>query len=300
MKQRIIPYLWFDREALEAVNFYTRIFPDSQLSNITKLEGTPSGDCDMVSFSLCSYTFIAINAGPYFTPNPSVSFFVNFDPGRDTQAKEHLHQLWNKLSEGGTILMPLGGYPFSSHYGWIQDRFGLSWQLILTKEEGEERPSIIPCLLFANKLNGKAEEASIFYQSVFRQSRMGEITRYPSGMEPNLEGSAMFFDFMLEGQWFVAMDSGYGHPFSFDEGISLLIQCDSQAEVDSYWEQLSADPEAEQCGWLKDRYGFSWQISPRILDEMLSSGTQEQRNRVTKAFLEMKKFDIAKLENAFK
>jgi len=300
MKQRIIPHIWFDNQVLEAVQFYTEVFEDSAIIHVTKLEDTPSGDCDLVWFSLSGYQFMAMNAGPYFKPNPSISFFVNFDPGSDPQAKEHLDQLWNKLSEGSTILMPLGEYPFSSHYGWIQDTFGLSWQLILTRAEGEPRPKIIPSLLFVNTVNGKAEEATRFYQSVFKQSKMGEIARYPGGMEPNLEGSAMFIDFMLEGQWFAAMDSGYEHPFSFNEGISLMIECDSQEEVDSYWQQLSSDPKAEQCGWLKDRYGLCWQVSARRIDEMLYTGTQEQRNRVTQAFLEMKKIDIAKLENAFR
>lgn len=299
IEQRIIPHLWFNDQALEAVRFYTRVFEDSAIIQVTKLEDTPSGDCDLVVFALSGFQFMAINGGPYFKPNPSISFFVNFDPISDPQAKEHLDELWDKLSEGGIILMQLDEYPFSSRYGWVQDAYGVSWQLILTKEDGDPRPKIIPSLMFTDKVNGKAEEACLFYQSVFKQSRMGEIARYPGGMEPNLEGNAMFLDFMLEGQWFAAMDSAYEHPFSFNEGISLMIECESQAEIDYYWQNLCSDAEAGQCGWLKDRYGLSWQVAARKTDEMLFAGTQPQRNRMSTALLQMRKIDIAELEKAF-
>ncbi len=297
--QRIVPHIWFDTQALEAVQFYTKVFENSALLHTVKLQGTPSGDCDVVWFTLSDFQCMAMNAGPYFKPNPSISFFVNFDPGTDADAKQHLDQLWTSLSEDATILMPLGEYPFSSHYGWVQDRFGISWQLILSRAEGQPRPKIIPCLLFANQVQGKAEQACRFYQSICKRSRMGEIARYPSGMEPNLEGSAMFLDFMLEGQWFAAMDSGYEQPFDFNEGVSLVIQCDNQAQIDYYWKKLSTGSEAEQCGWLKDRYGISWQVSARRIDEMLVAGTQAQRNRMSDALLKMKKLDIAELESAF-
>jgi predicted 3-demethylubiquinone-9 3-methyltransferase (glyoxalase superfamily) len=109
----------------------------------------------------------------------------------------------------------------------------------------------------------------------------------------------MFTDFLLENTWFAAMDSALGHSFNFNEAISLVVYCETQEEIDYYWEQLSAVPEAEQCGWLKDKYNVSWQISPSALDEMLTNGTPEQCDRVTKAFLKMKKFNIAELQKAF-
>jgi predicted 3-demethylubiquinone-9 3-methyltransferase (glyoxalase superfamily) len=104
---------------------------------------------------------------------------------------------------------------------------------------------------------------------------------------------------MLENQWFAAMDSAREHKFNFNEAISLMIYCDTQAEIDDYWEQLSAVPEAEQCGWLKDRYGVSWIILPTVMDEMMSQGTPEQIQRVTEAFLAMKKFDLERLKQAY-
>lgn len=250
--------------------------------------------------------FMAISAGPLFKFNPSVSFMVNFDPlffgsppQREKDAREKLDEVWEKLSEGGTVLMPLGEYPFSKRYGWIQDKYGLSWQLILTNPEGEPRPSIVPMMLFVGQNCGKAEEAIGFYLSVFKNSRQGNLVRYGAEQEPDKEGTILFADYMLEHKWFATMDSAHKHNFSFNEAISFIVYCDDQKEIDYYWERLSAVPQAEQCGWLKDKYGVSWQIVPAAMDVMMRSGTKEQLARVTQAFLKMKKFDLAALQRAY-
>jgi predicted 3-demethylubiquinone-9 3-methyltransferase (glyoxalase superfamily) len=152
LKQKIVPHLWFDKEAKEAAEFYVSVFPDSRVTNVTTLHDTPSGDCDIVSFELSGQPFMAISAGPLFT---------------------------------------------------------------------------------------------------------------------------------------------------FNEAISFIVNCETQDEIDYYWEKLSAVPEAEQCGWLKDKYGLSWQITPSRLDKMMASGTEEQVARVTQAFLPMKKLDLRELERAY-
>ena len=180
----IVPHLWYDKEANEAAQFYAAVFPDSKITNVTTLHDTPSGDADLVSFELMGQKFMAINGGPYFKFNPSVSFFVNFDPFTSKDTSEKINEVWNKLSEGGTVFMPLDKYPFSEKYGWIQDKYGLSWQLILTDPEGEERPAIMPSLLFVGNQCGKAKEAIHYYLSVFKHSKQGHIARYPQGMEP--------------------------------------------------------------------------------------------------------------------
>ncbi|MEK7615086.1 MAG: VOC family protein, partial [Patescibacteria group bacterium] len=208
-------------------------------------------------------------------------------------------EVWEKLMDGGKALMPLDKYPFSERYGWVQDKYGLSWQLIFTKPEGEERPRIIPSLLFVGDVCGKAEEASDFYFSVFKDGKRGMIARYGAEQAPDKEGSAMFTDFQLFGQWFAAMDSAHKHEFNFNEAISFIVNCETQEEIDEYWEKLSAVPESEQCGWLKDKYGMSWQIVPTLMGKMMTEGTPEQIARVTQAFLPMKKFDIAKLKKAY-
>lgn len=293
--QKIIPHFWFDKEAVEAAQFYTSVFPNSKITAQTQITDTPSGDCDIVSFEIMSYTFNAISAGPIFTPNPSISIMVNFDPSQDTNALKRIDEIWEKLSEGGTILMPLQEYPFSKRYGWIQDKYGFSWQLIYTDPEGEERPLIIPSLLFVTDACEQAEAATDFYLSVFNDTKRGAIARYPAGMAPNKEGSVMFTDFKLENQWFAAMDgSSDMHKFGFNEAVSFIINCEDQEEIDYFWEKLSAVPESEQCGWLKDTYGVSWQIVPKNMEELMSKNPE----KTTPAMLQMKKIIIADLLKA--
>jgi predicted 3-demethylubiquinone-9 3-methyltransferase (glyoxalase superfamily) len=298
-ENKIIPHLWFDKEAKEAAAFYTSVFPDSRINSTTTLRDTPSGDADIVSFDLTGHRFMAISAGPLFKFNPSVSFMLNFDPSRDENAAENQNAIWQRLADGGTVLMPLDKYPFSERYGWIADKYGVSWQLILSDPEGEERPFIVPSLMFVGSNAGRAEEAIQFYTSVFSNARQGLIARYGRDQEPDREGTIMFADFMIESQWFAAMDSAQKHDFEFNEAISLLVACQNQEEIDYYWEKLSADPGAEQCGWLKDRFGVSWQVSPADLETMLNDGTPRQVAKVTEAFLKMKKFDLAKLRQVY-
>lgn len=299
MRQKIIPHLWFDTQAKEAAAFYASVFPESRVTSISSISGSPSGDVDIVAFDVWGQSFMAISAGPLFKFNPSVSFLVNFDPSRMPDARERLDEIWARLSEGGKALMPLDAYPFSKHYGWIQDKYGLSWQLMLTNPEGEERPPIIPSLLFVGTVCGKAEEAVNFYVSTFPDSKIESVNRHPAGTEPDKEGTVMFADFQIAGQRFAAMDSAHKHEFAFNEAVSLMVYCMDQNEIDRYWKALSAVPAAEQCGWLKDKFGLSWQVVPERMDEMMKNGSKEQVARVTQAFLKMKKFDIAELERAY-
>jgi len=194
---------------------------------------------------------------------------INFDPLIDDQAREHLDRLWQLLREGGEVLMPLDAYPFSQRYGWVKDRYGLTWQVILTDPGGEPRPFIIPSLLFTNKHTNQAEEAIHFYLSVFKNTQLGTLAVYSEDIGPAKKGSLMFADFMLENQWFAAADSGIEHDFSFNEAVSFSVNCKDQAEIDYYWEKLSSDPEFEQCGWCKDKYGVSWQIVPENINELM-------------------------------
>lgn len=298
--QKIVPHLWFDTQAKDAAAFYCNVFPESKIVSSTVLRDTPSGDTDFITFNLSGYDFMAISAGPLFPLNASISFMLNFDPSRDDNAEEKMRARWSQLSDGGEILMPLQEYPYSKLYGWVKDKFGITWQLILTNPEGEPRPFIIPSLMFSGEQVNHAEQALTFYADVFKNAKLGTVARYPQATGPAKEGAVMFSDFMIENQWFAAMDSGVEQDFTFNEGISLLINCDSQDEIDYYWEKLSAVPEAEQCGWLKDKFGVSWQVSPTAMNKMMAEGTPEQINRVTQAFLKMKKFNIAELEAAYR
>lgn len=304
--QKIVPCLWFDNQAEEAAKFYTSLFENSKIGKAArydeasaKASGQPVGSVITIEFELEGYRFLGLNGGPHFKLNPSISFFLNFDPSKNKNAGKDLDATWAKLSEGGNILMPLDKYPFSERYGWVQDRFGVSWQLILSDPEGEDRPFVVPSFLFVNKVTGKAEEATDYYLSVFDDSKRGAIARYPAGMEHDKEGTIMFTDFMLANQWFAAMDSAREHDFNFNEAISFIVNCKAQDEVDYYWNKLSAVPESEQCGWLKDKYGISWQIVPEALPKLLNDPDKEKAGRAMQAMLQMKKIDIAGLEKAY-
>jgi predicted 3-demethylubiquinone-9 3-methyltransferase (glyoxalase superfamily) len=289
--QKITPHLWFDTEAVEAAEFYSSTLPDSMVTDVTAIHDTPSGDTDIVSFELMGQPFMAISAGPLFTFTPAVSFLIS------CATKEEVDTLWARFAEGGAALMPLDSYPFSERYGWTEDRYGLSWQIMLAGEE-QTGQRITPTLMFTGEVCGKAEEAIDLYASVFPDSKVGPILRYGEDEDPDDEGTIKHASFALEGQGFAAMDSARVDD-GFNEAISFLVRCETQEEIDHYWDSLSAVPEAEQCGWLKDRYGLSWQVVPRAMDEMMRSGTKEQMARVTEAFLKMKKFDIAELRTAY-
>lgn len=295
MTQKIIPHLWYNKEAKAAAEFYVSVFPDSKIKNIQQLHNTPSGDVDIVSFSLAGLDFMSISAGPYFKFTPAISFIVG------CETREEIDGYWKKLSKGGKVLMPIDQYFFSERYGWIQDKYGLSWQLILTKPEGEKRPKIVPSMLFVGKQYGNAEKAIDFYLSVFENSKLGNKMKYDSDQGPNKKGTIMYADFKLEDLWISAMDGGGNdHSFTFNEAVSLIVNCDTQKEIDYYWEKLSAVPEAEQCGWLKDKFGVSWQINPNVLGQFMNNKDPIVVQRVTEAFLKMKKFNIAELEKAAK
>ena len=268
--------MWFDKEAVEAVEYYASIFPDSKRTLTSQIKDTPSGDCDNVRFELMGYEFHAISAGSHYKPNPSISFMVNIDAKYHKDARKRIDEIWERLSEGGQILMPLDTYPFTKRYGWIQDRYGLSWQLIYKDPEGEDRPRIIPFFIFVTDTCDKAEEATGFDLSFFKNAKRGAISRYPADSEPNKEGTIMFSDFKLEDQWFAAMNgSTHMHDFTFNEAISLMINCKDQKEIDYYGDKLSAVQEAEQCGWVKDRYGVSSQVLPQHTDKWVAESPKK-------------------------
>ncbi|OGO60678.1 MAG: hypothetical protein A2029_07785 [Chloroflexi bacterium RBG_19FT_COMBO_47_9] len=290
--QKIAPHLWFDKEAKEAADFYVSTFPKSMIKNTTMLHNTPSGSVDIVTFELIGLEFQAISAGPLFKFNPSISFHIT------CKTKEEVDTIWKSLSHGGQVLMELGAYPFSERYGWVQDKYGLSWQLIYSNR-ADIKQKITPVIMFTGGVCGEAEEAVNFWTSIFHESNVDTILHYGKGEEPDQEGTLKYAAFSLFSQEFGAMDSAHEHNFMFNEAISFIVKCNTQVEIDYYWNKLSAVPEAEQCGWLKDKYGLSWQVVPTNMDEMLRGDDREKIARVTRAFLVMKKFDIAKLQEAY-
>ena len=289
--QKIIPHLWFDTQAVEAAKWYASIFEQAELTSVTQLHGTPSGDVDTVEFTLGGVDLSAISAGPFFELNSSISLMVT------CRSAEEVDALYASLGDGATLLMPLDAYPFSKRYVWLKDRFGLDWQLCYF-ETDEITQKIRPVLLFAADVCGRAEEALTFYQSVFPDTVPGYVNHYSPGEAQDPRAKTNYAEMTLLGFQFVAMDHGFGGDEPFNEAFSFMVVCRDQAEIDSYWEKLSAVPEAEQCGWLKDPFGLSWQIVPEQLSEMLATASPEEAERITEAFLGMKKLDIAALEQA--
>lgn len=281
MAQTIVPNLWFEGNADQAVDYYISLFPDSKIieksyypksseEGLADFQLHLAGETLTVEFELGGHIFTAINAGPEFKFNPAISFMVNFDPSRDPNAREHLDALWKGLSEGGEVLMDLQAYPFSQHYGWVKDRFGLSWQLILTHQDGEPRPFIIPSLLFTRNQSQRAQAAGDYYTSVFDDAQKGTTVYYPDSAELSGSRAVMFSDFRLANLWFVAADAVDERDFVFNESVSFSLSCIDQREIDYYWSKLSHDPQFEQCGWCKDQFGISWQIVPANMADLMA------------------------------
>lgn len=287
--QKIIPHLWFDKEAAEAARWYVSLFENSGIIGTAVISDTPSGDAETVDFQLDGYKIAAISAGPYFKFNPSISLMVSCD------TCDEVDRLHAALSSGGAELMPLGEYPFSKRYAWVQDRYGLNWQLIL-EDKKKEAERIKPVMLFAGDACGKADDAGQYYISVFEDARKSNFEYYAPDEAADARAKVKYGEISLVQNQFVLMDHGNGEDFTFNEAISFMVLCNDQNEIDHYWDKLSFVPEAEQCGWLKDRFGVSWQIVPADMNELLAKGTKDEVKRVTEAFLKMGKLDIAALK----
>ncbi|MBD0295084.1 MAG: VOC family protein [Flavisolibacter sp.] len=279
MNNQIYPCLWFDGKAKEAAEFYCSVFSNTRITTDTPL---------VVTFESDGQKFMCLNGGPMFQPNPSISFFVLFEK------VEEVEQAWEKLSKEGRVLMPLDKYDWSEKYGWVQDRFGISWQLSYGKwsDVGQK---FTPTLMFTGAQSGKAEEAISFYTSVFNPSSVVGILKY-GAQDGDTEGLVKHAQFKIRDYVMMAMDSSMAHGFEFNEGISLVVECTTQPEIDMYWDRLTEGGEESMCGWLKDKYGVSWQIVPSVLGSLMTD--KERAPRVTKAFMKMKKFNIEELENA--
>ena len=307
-RQRIVPNIWCNGNAEEAGEFYASAFenasavvdsryPDDE-TQLLEFQRPLAGNALTVALTISGTHFRLINAGDEFSPNPSISFMLNFDPllfdGDEALARASLDRLWERLAGGGTALMPLAEYPFSAHYGWVQDRYGVNWQLMLTDPAGDPRPFVIPALMFDGPAQDKAAEAADTYTSLFEpimraDGGTGIGTRFPYGTPAGKAGPAAlaFGEFRLGQQWFIGNDNGSGVDHGFSCGVSLEVQCHGQDEIDLLWDGLSAVPEAEQCGWLVDRFGVSWQIVPDNMEELM------QRPGAFERMLEMKKLVIS-------
>lgn len=290
--QKIQLHLWYDTQAAQAVTFYTGIFPDSSIDAKSVIPDTPSGNAEILTFTIAGVTFQTISGGPYFKLNHSISLAVL------CATPEEVDSYWNKLIAGGEALMPLDRYPFSKRYGWLKDQFGLTWQIMYT--EAPIMQKIVPNLLFSGEQAGRAEEALRFYTDTFEHSRLSHMNHYHAGEVPNPKARLKHGAFTLEDLQMTAMDNAMEDDIPFNEALSVIVPCKDQAEIDRLWTRLSASPEHEQCGWLKDKFGLSWQIVPEEMDTLMCDEKGDYIPSVTQVMLEMKKLDIQALKDARK
>lgn len=278
MKHKLYPCIWSTYHNAKAMaNFYIDAFPDAKITEENAL---------VVMLELSGQQMMLLNGGEMFSPNPSVSFMGVFKDGAE------IDPIWNKLLEGATILMELGEYPFSKRYGWLSDKYGVSWQFY-TGEDGSASEKYVPTLMFTGANAGKAKDAIASYTSIFPQSEVQGILEYPEG-SGDVPGYVQHAQFNIAGYTLMCMDSSLDHKFGFSEGISLVVNCKDQSEIDYYWNNLIDNGGKEsQCGWLTDKYGLSWQIIPENIYDLLKKSP-----KVMEAVLKMKKLDLSVLENA--
>jgi predicted 3-demethylubiquinone-9 3-methyltransferase (glyoxalase superfamily) len=279
MSKSIYPCLWFDSQAKEAATFYCSVFKNARITADTPM---------VVKWEIEGQAIMGLNGGPIFKINPSISFLVTCQSAEETEG------IWNKLMEDGSAMMPLDKYPWSEKYGWVKDKFGMTWQLMLG-ELPEDGQKITPSLLFVGEQYGKAEQAINHYTSIFPGSTIQSLQLYQGG-EAQTEGTLMFGQFSLLQKVFAAMDGFGNHEFLFNEGVSFVVECQTQDEIDFYWNKLTEGGMESQCGWLKDKFGVSWQIVPSILSSLMRDPAKA--GKVMQAFMKMKKFDIETLIKA--
>jgi predicted 3-demethylubiquinone-9 3-methyltransferase (glyoxalase superfamily) len=279
MNNSIFPCLWFDGTAKEAANFYCTVFKNSKVTTDTPM---------VVLFEIEGKKIMGLNGGPMFKINPSISLFVT------CETDEEIEGIYNKLMEGGKAMMALDKYPWSEKYAWVVDKFGMTWQLMRGQlPEGAQK--IVTSFLFIGQQCGRAKEAIEHYTSIFPGSVIYHIELYGAG-EAQPEGNLKFGQFALNNEVFAAMDGTGDHNFAFNEGLSLTVECETQEEIDTYWAKLTEGGEESRCGWLKDKFGVSWQIVPTNLARLLSDPAKAQR--VMAEVMKMKKLDIQTMVNA--
>ena len=279
MKKSIYPCIWFNGNALEAAKLYQSAFGNTTINVANAM---------VVMFEIHGKLFMGLNGGPHYEPNPSISFF------KVMAVKDEVDAAWKLLLDGGKVLMDLNKYPWSEYYGWVQDKFGVSWQLSLTNT-AQNQPDVYPSLLFTGAQNGRAEEALNFYTTLFEEAKVEIISKYQPG-EHDVEDHIKYAQFTLNEQRFAMMESSHQHAFSFNPGVSIVVNCATQEEIDYFWLNLTDGGKEDRCGWCQDAFGVWWQIVPSILGSLMSD--PEKAPKVTAAFLKMKKFDIEALKKA--
>jgi predicted 3-demethylubiquinone-9 3-methyltransferase (glyoxalase superfamily) len=278
MNNSIYPCMWFNDQAKRTVDFYCTLFDNSKI-----LKSNPI----VTTFEIAGTKFMALNGGPKYEVSAAVSYYVY------CASESKIDQLYELLREEGKVLMPLDKYDWSPRYAWVQDRFGVNWQLDVDDIRASQK--IVPTLLFSNEKMGMVKSALDHYTSIFKDTKILLEANYPAEAKLS-EGTLLFAQFKLNDCIFNATSSTLKHDFDFSPGNSFVVECENQQEIDHYWERLGKNGRYDMCGWLADQYGVSWQIVPAILSKLMED--PEKGPLVIQAFLKMQKFDIDTLLKA--
>ena len=280
MNNDIFPCIWFNQNGSEAAQFYTSIFKNSKITVDSSM---------VINIEIEGQKLMFLSVGPQFRPNQSFSLMMMCD------SHEEVEDYYQKLSAGGKIMMALDTYPWSEKYAWVEDLYGISWQLYYNAEKAEQKFS--PVMMFTGNNAGKCREAIGFYTDIFPNSKVESIMDYPEG-QGEAAGNIAHSQFLIGNYTMMAMDSSHDHKVQFSEGTSMVLMTNNQEETDFYWNKLTDGGEESMCGWLKDRYGFSWQITPKRLIELTNNGNPELNKKAFDAMLKMKKIIIKDIEDA--
>jgi predicted 3-demethylubiquinone-9 3-methyltransferase (glyoxalase superfamily) len=277
MSNAIYPCIWFNNQAKAAAEFYLTVFKSPKITIDTPM---------VVNMELNGLKIMGLNGGPRFKVNPAISFSVLCESIVET------NEVWDKLIQQGKVLMPIQKYNWSERYGWLQDKFDVTWQISVSKNSSQQK--IIPSFLFTGQQFGRAESALQVYRSIFSEASIKLLFHYDKNS--SYEGKVLYSEFELNQSQFIAMDGPGMHDYTFNEGVSLVVECETQQEIDHYWNHLTADGgEESMCGWLKDKFGVSWQIIPKSLGKLMSDS--QRASSVMHALLKMKKIELEVLRN---
>ncbi|QWW20023.1 VOC family protein [Schaalia sp. 19OD2882] len=309
-KIQVMPSFCIGDRIADALETYRALFTDSRVEGI--LQPDPAGAIVAADLTIHGSTLNLLDGGGSLRPTGALSLLTNFDPGVLPGADEYLRSVWQGLSDGGEVLMPLQAYPHSPLYGWVKDRFGVHWQLMLTDPAGEPRPFLTPSLMFdrletATALRARADHAQVFAGVAPEMTGLGHAAPYPGqgsragvagvggerevgavGAEPGPDVRVMFSEALLGGTHVAYMDTGVELDMPLNMGSSMLVKAVGQEQVDHVW-TMSADPDTEVCGWMQDGFGLSWQVAPNNIHELLQAPGAMARMQ------QMKKIDIAAL-----
>jgi len=281
MNTNIFPCYWFNQNGAEAARFYASIFRNSKVSCETPMVN---------NIEIEGQTLMFLNGGPMFQPNLTLSLMMM------CASKDEAESYYQKLSENGKIMMPLDSYPWSDCYAWVEDQYGISWQIYYSSEAYQQKFS--PVMMFTGENNGKCKEALAYYTSIFPNSKIEGIMEYEQG-QGDTAGNVAHAQFIINDYVMMAMDSSHDHKVNFTEGTSMTVMTRDQEETDYYWNHLSKDGQESRCGWLKDKYGFSWQIVPHRLIELTNTHEVEKAQKAFGAMMSMNKIIIKDIEDAY-